>query len=77
MGANNTQKTEEIWEYDEKMKKRDLVINTIKQRSAFSDHKILQEINKATASSPTGSDLEATVLSGGKYASLLSGYVIF
>ena len=67
MGANNTQKTEEIWKYDEKMKKRDLVINTIKQRSAFSDHKILQEINKATAS-PTGKDLEATVLSGGKYA---------
>ncbi len=76
MGANNTQKTEEIWEYDEKMKKRDLVINTIKQRSAFSDHKILQEIHKATAS-PTGSDLEATVLSGGKYASLLNCYVIF
>ena len=73
MGANtnnNITKTDEIWEYDEKMKKRDLVVNTITQRSAFSTHQILQEINQAAnpSSSPPGtgrSKVEATVLSGG------------
>jgi hypothetical protein len=69
MGAtnNNIDKTQEIWEYDEKMKKRDLVVNTITQRSEFSTHQILQEINQATTqSSGAGSSkVEATVLSGG------------
>lgn len=70
MGANNNNsidKIEEIWEYDEKMKKRELVINTIVQRSAFSSHQILQGINEAASpSSATGSSkVEAIVLSGG------------
>eukprot|EP00986_Skeletonema_menzelii_P001113 scaffold304_cov80-Skeletonema_menzelii.AAC.7 len=70
MGANannNIDKTKEIWEYDEKIKKRELVVNTIIQRSASSSHQILQDIKKAaTLSSATGSSvIEAIVLSGG------------
>ena len=70
MGAkanNNIDKTKEIWEYDEKMKKRELVVNTIIQRSASSSHQILQDINEAAnLSSATGSGgIEAIVLSGG------------
>lgn len=64
---NSIDKTEEIWEYDEKMKKRELVINTIAHRSAFSSHQILQDISEAASLSPvTGSSkVEALVLSGG------------
>ena len=70
MGAyvnNSIDKTENIWEFDEKMKKRELVVNTIIQRSAFSSHQILQAINEAAnLSSATGSsNVEAIVLSGG------------
>ncbi len=66
MGATNNSKAAEILEYDEKMKKRDLVVNTITQRSASSTHQILQEINQAAIlSSVTGSSkVEAIVLSG-------------
>ena len=68
MGAkanNNIDKTKEIWEYDEKIKKRELVVNTIIQRSASSSHQILQDINEAATSATGSSVIEAIVLSGG------------
>ena len=71
MGANthnSIDKTEEIWEYDEKMKTRDLVVNTIIQKSAFSTHELLQEFYQAAVDDSTGAGLnkvEAIVLSGG------------
>ena len=50
---NYITKTDKIWEYDEKMEKRDLVVNTITQRSAFSTHQILQEINQGAKDAQT------------------------